>query len=240
MRIAIVSDVHGNLTALEAVIAVLNSVSPDLVLHGGDLAYGGARPAEVVDRIRDLGWPGVCGNTDEMLWAPEGLHDLAAKTPKLQSLFARIEEMIPTTNAWLGEDRLRWLKTLPYIQRRETVAVVHASPDNVWRGPLPEASDAELSETFGCLNAPVAVYGHIHRPFVRNLPETTVANAGSLSLSYDGDTRASYLVVDDTQATVRRVAYDLEREVQALMQSGLPHREWFARTLQAGHFVPPE
>jgi len=240
MRIAIVSDVHGNLAALEAVVADLNSVSPDLVLHGGDLAYGGARPAEVVDRIRDLGWQGVCGNTDEMLWAREGLRDLAAKTPKLQPLFARIEEMIPATNACLGEDRIRWLRTLPYAQRREMVALVHASPDNVWRAPMPEASDAELTETFSCLDAPVAVYGHIHRPFVRTLPAMTVANTGSVSLSYDGDSRASYLVVDDTQATVRRVAYDLEGEVQALLQSALPHREWFARTLRAGHFVPPE
>jgi len=240
MRIAIVSDVHGNLTALEAVIADLKSVSPDLVLHGGDLAYGGARPAEVVDRIRDLAWPGVCGNTDEMLWSPEGLRDLAAKTPKLQALFARIEEMIPATNARLGEDRIGWLKTQPYIQRRETVALVHASPDNVWRAPMPEASDAEVTETFDCLKAPVAVYGHIHRPFVRNLPAITVANTGSVSLSYDGDTRASYLVVDDTQPTVRRVAYDLEREVQTLRESGLPHHEWFVRTLGAGRFVLPE
>jgi len=60
MRIAIVSDIHGNLTALEAVLADLRlGTAPDLILHGGDLAPGGARPAEVVDRIRQLGWEGV-------------------------------------------------------------------------------------------------------------------------------------------------------------------------------------
>ena len=57
MRLAVVSDIHGNLTALEAVIADLRSVGPDLVVQGGDLAYTGSRPAEVVDRIRDLHWP---------------------------------------------------------------------------------------------------------------------------------------------------------------------------------------
>lgn len=73
MRIAIVSDIHGNLTALDAVLADLRSVAPDMVLHGGDLAHGGGRPAEVVDRIRELGWEGICGNTDEMLWTLESL-----------------------------------------------------------------------------------------------------------------------------------------------------------------------
>lgn len=240
MRIAVISDIHGNLTALEAVIADLRDASPDLVLHGGDLVYGGARPAEVVDRICDLGWLGVCGNTDEMLWAPEGLHELAAKSPKLKPLFTRFEEMIPTINARLGDDRIRWLKTLPYAQRRDAVALVHASSNNLWRGPMPEASDTELCETFACLDAPVAVYGHIHRPFVRSLPTMTVANTGSVSLSYDGDCRASYVVVEDKQATIRRVEYDVEREVEVLLQSGLPHAEWVAQTLRAGHFVPPE
>jgi 3',5'-cyclic AMP phosphodiesterase CpdA len=68
MRIAIVSDVHGNLTAFDAVLADIQRRAPDLVLHGGDLALIGAQPAEVIDRVRELGWPGVVGNTDEVLW----------------------------------------------------------------------------------------------------------------------------------------------------------------------------
>ena len=71
MRVAVVSDIHGNLTALDAVIADLKEVSPDLIVHGGDLFGGGARQAEVVDHIRGLNWPGVCGNADEILWNPD-------------------------------------------------------------------------------------------------------------------------------------------------------------------------
>ena len=61
MRIAIVSDIHGNQTACEAVLADLRGISPDLIFHGGDLAASGATPVEIVDQVRDLGWPGVVG-----------------------------------------------------------------------------------------------------------------------------------------------------------------------------------
>jgi len=77
MRIAIVSDIHGNRTALEAVLADLRQTSPDLILHGGDLADSGSSPVEIVDRVRDLGWQGVVGNTDEMLFRPESLEEFA-------------------------------------------------------------------------------------------------------------------------------------------------------------------
>ena len=66
MRVAIVSDIHGNRRAFEAVLADMRQAAPDLILHGGDLAAGGAQPAEIIDQVRSLGWPGVRGNTDEM------------------------------------------------------------------------------------------------------------------------------------------------------------------------------
>ena len=80
MRIAVVSDVHCNLTPFEAVLADLRAMAPDLSWHGGDLADGRANPAEIVDRIRDLGWPGVMGNADEMLARPEPLKEFAASS----------------------------------------------------------------------------------------------------------------------------------------------------------------
>src|SRR5918994_2177771 len=107
MRIAIVSDIHGNLTALEAVVDDLKTVSPDLVVHGGDLVANGSRPAEVVDLVRDLQWPGVCGNTDEMLWKPERLIQQASQVPQLRHLFTMLEtRVVPSTIAALGGERL--------------------------------------------------------------------------------------------------------------------------------------
>src|SRR5215469_3991561 len=98
MRAAIVSDIHGNLTAFEAVLADLHQTSPDLILHGGDLADGGASPAAVVDQIRELGWPGVIGNADEMLVKPEALKQFAAQSPPaLQTLLVTVAEIAGAT-----------------------------------------------------------------------------------------------------------------------------------------------
>ena len=240
MRVAIVSDIHGNRRAFQAVLADLQQVAPDLVLHGGDLAAGGAHPAHIIDQVRSLGWPGVCGNTDEMLWSPQSLAEFAARQPKLAPLLAILQEMIPPILAKIGEERLRWLEGLPYLCSQEGFSLVHASPNDLWRAPLPNASDDELHSTYASLRAPIVVYGHIHRPYVRRLPFMTIANTGSVSQSYDGDRRASYLVIDKDSLTIRRIAYDVESEAKELLRSGLPHADWLSRILLAGQYCPPD
>ncbi len=239
MRIAIVSDVHGNLTALEAVLADLRTAAPDLILHGGDLADSGSAPAETVDRIRELGWPGVFGNTDEMLYAPHKLTEFAEAAPGLQKIFTAVKDIASATRAALGEERLAWLRSLPDLQVAGTLALVHASPGDAWRAPAPEAADAELEATYAVLDRPMAVYGHIHRPFVRSVGSMVVANTGSLSLSYDGDRRASYLVIDDSVPVIRRVEYDVELECKRMMERGVPHAEWVGAMLRSARFQMP-
>ncbi len=231
MRIAVVSDIHGNRTAFEAVLEDLRQTSPDLILHGGDLADSGSSPVEIVDRIRDLGWPGVVGNTDEMLFDPTSLTEFASHSPQLQPLFAAVEEMAVATREALGEERLAWLRQLPRVQVHAPMALVHASPASRWRAPAPEASDAELESVYGPLGQPIAVYGHVHRSFIRSVAGMIVANTGSVSLSYDGDRRASYLLLDESTPTIRRVEYDVDRELKALSACNLPHADWIAKIL---------
>jgi len=233
MRIAIVSDIHGNRTAFDAVLADLRRTAPDLILHGGDLADAGSSPAEIVDQIRDLGWQGVAGNTDEMLFQPESLTEFAAKLPNLQSMFTVIEQMAAATREALGDERLEWLRALPRMQIHGPMTLVHASPETAWRAPMPEASDAELESVYAKLGRPIAVYGHIHRSFVRSVPGMTVINTGSVSLSHDGDRRAAYLLLDGPEPEIRRVEYDVDREVKALRGCGLPHADWIARILES-------
>jgi len=239
MRIAIVSDIHGNRTAFEAVLEDLRLTAPDLIFHGGDLADGGSSPIEIVDQIRGLGWPGVMGNTDEMLTRPESLAEFARRSPNMQPLFNVIAEMGEVTRNRLGEDRIDWLRSLPRAQQRGPLALVHASPESPWRAPSAEASDEELQSTYGPLGSSIVVYGHIHRPYIRRVSGMIVANSGNVSLPYDGDPRSSYLLLDEFTLTIRRVPYDIDREVRALEASVMPHANWIARILKSGSFVMP-
>lgn len=105
---------------------------------------------------------------------------------------------------------------------------------------MPDASDHEIESTYSNLDTGIVVYGHIHRPYTRQVGTRTFANTGSLSLSYDGDTRASYLVLEGQSVTIRRVAYDVESEANELLHSGLPHASWLGRILTSGRYCPPE
>ncbi len=240
MRIAIVSDVHGNLTALEAVQADLRRRAPDLVLHGGDLALMGAQPAEVVDRVRELGWPGVVGNTDEVLWRPQEQARQEQLAPKLRAQLRLIfTQYRPATGALLGEERVAWLNGLPREWRVEDIVLMHAAPGDLWKAPLPDATGDELAATYERLAARIAVYGHIHRPYTRTLSQLTVANSGSVGMPWDGDPRASYLLIDDGVAGLVRVEYDLEREANLLLASGYPDASRLVEMRRLGTFVTP-
>jgi predicted phosphodiesterase len=238
MRIAIVSDIHGNRTAFEAVLADLRQTSPDLIFHGGDLADSGASPADIVDRVRDLGWQGVVGNTDELLFKPESLTEFAQQSPRMQPLLAVLQEMAAATCEALGDERLAWLSGLPRTQIHGPMALVHASPESLWRAPAHTASDAELESVYAPLGQPIAIYAHIHRSYIRSVSGMgasglMVANTGSVSLSYDGDRRAAYLLLDDSKAAIRRVDYDVASEIKALSACGLPHADWVAKMLDS-------
>jgi putative phosphoesterase len=239
MRLAVISDVHGNLTALEAVVADLKRVAPDQVIFGGDLVANGPRPADVIDLIRDRGWPSVLGNTDEMLWRPELLQQLLDGSPRGPLLEVLFRHISPFVVDLVGKDRLEWLKQLQPTWSNGLLSVVHAGPGDLWRAPRPDASDTELVTAYSSLATPVVVYGHIHRPFVRALEGLTVANSGSVSLSYDGDPRAAYAVVEDGRVTIRRVDYDPAEEVRLLRERTYPYAEWLSSILVTGSYSPP-
>jgi putative phosphoesterase len=239
MRIAILSDIHGNRTAFEAVLADLRQTAPDLILHGGDLADGGASPVEIVDRIRDLGWQGVVGNTDEAVFRPKSLEVFASQSSAPPSLWAAVREMAAATREALGEERIAWLRGLPLRRIQGPMALVHASPESLWRAPAHTASDAELESVYAPLGQPIAIYGHIHRSYVRSVKGMIVANTGSVSLSHDGDRRAAYLLLDDSRPLVRRVEYDVDREIKALYGCGFPHADWVAKMLESASPLMP-
>ena len=81
------------------------------------------------------------------------------------------------------------------------------------------------------LASPVVVYGHVHRPYIRQVAGMTIVNSGSVGLPHDGDRRAGYLLLDGARPEIRRVAYDVDRELKALASSGRPHASWIAKIL---------
>lgn len=240
MRVAIVSDIHGNLSALEAVVASLREDRPHTVVHAGDLVVTGPRPSQVVERIRELGWPGALGNTDEMLWNESVRAEQERLAPKIVDWLAVLfDTLAPWAKAHLMDEHLQWLRALPPEVHIGEIRVMHASPKNRWRAPMPDASDEELSAAYGGLGARVVAYGHIHRPFVRKLGWGIVVNAGSVGLPYDGDPRASYALIDDDVTTIRRVSYDLDAEHKAIREANFPLAEWLIQIERQGRFSRP-
>jgi putative phosphoesterase len=233
MRIAVVSDIHGNLSAFESVLEDIRQVSPDLVLHGGDLSDGGSSPNEIVDYIRDLGWQGVLGNTDEMLVRPDSLEEFASQSSAPSTLWDAVRQIASATRLRLGHERLAWLRELPRARTHANLALVHATPASCWKAPPANASDAELEATFGPLGLPIVVFGHTHCPAIRRLSSPKLLiNTGSVGLPFDGDPRASYLLLAGDHPSIRRIEYDLQKELKLLANCGLPGAQLTAKMLR--------
>jgi hypothetical protein len=143
----------------------------------------------------------------------------------------------PATAELLGAERIAWLRELPAERRLGDLLVMHAAPGDLWRAPMPDATDEQLRDTYGPCGAPVVAYGHIHRPYVRRLDGLVVANSGSAGWPLDGDTRASYLLVEDGEPQVVRVEYDVERAAAALESSGYPDAPRLAEMRRRAQFV---
>jgi hypothetical protein len=177
-----------------------------------------------VDCIRDLGWQGVLGNTDKMHSRPESMEKFASQSSAPSALWAAIRE-VAATRAVRREARIDWLRGLPLVRIQDPIALVHGSPESSWRAAAAEASDAELEP--------------VYRPPGQPIPEMLVVNAGSVSLPYDGDCRAARLLLDGSKPTIRRVEYDVEREIKELGACGLPHSDWMAKVLRSGYSQMP-
>ena len=131
---------------------------------------------------------------------------------------------IPSTLSAIGDERLAWLRTLPRRWSDGDLSVVHAWPDDVWPITPVNASDEELDRVYGVLRSKHVVYGHFHQPFVRRLSTFTAANSGAVSLSYDGDRRAAYALVEAGAPACRRAGEYRSRPTSTLRGGRDPDR----------------
>ena len=245
-RIALLSDVHGNLPALEAVTKQIRRERPDAVLVAGDLVLNGPDPNGAVDALRVLESEGaliVSGNTDIAV----GDFDYGAAFPQYQD---GVPDTISAAAEWahdeLGDDQLDWLRRLPAERRLRTaddtlVLVVHASPGSQTRG-FDQALDANIVfERAAATDARVICVGHTHVPEVRDLGWKVIVNDGSCGYVFDGEPTASWAVIDvhegNVTAEIRRTEFDAVAVANAISARGLPGDVYRAATVRTGKLV---
>ncbi len=248
MRLAVFSDVHGNLTALEAVLADIASQQVDEVIFGGDLCLVGPRPAECVAQTRAVKTTSIYGNTDD--WV------LGRQLPP-----ARLQALADWTLAQLDADARAWLDQLPFAHRvavtdrpEDNLLIVHANPKDVNEIIFPSEAeqvqrygrirqpDADLDSLLDGVNAATLVFGHLHIPNRRVWRNIDLINISSVSMPGDGDVRAKYgLFTWDGahwQFERRFVAYDSALELEAYRQAQPPGWESIVQTMEAEGSFP--
>jgi predicted phosphodiesterase len=231
MRIAVISDIHANLPALEAVLADVDGESPDELWCLGDVVGYGPQPNECVDLVRERTSSSLCGNHDLAVLGAIDVSDFTGDA----GAAAR------WTTSVLGETQADWLRGLSPSAERDGFELYHGSPrDAVW--------DYVLSEQVALISilettAPVVLVGHSHVALGLGwdgvelsgglAPEGTelnltkgrwLLNPGSVGQPRDGDPRAAWLLIDDVarRAAFRRVAYPIQETQAAIRERGLP------------------
>ena len=249
MRYALISDIHANLEALDAVLDDIGRRDVDATHHLGDLVGYSADPNAVVDRIRERGVSGVSGNYDSTValgWAHCGCRSESARQEELAHL--SFEYTCRVTSA----ESKRWLASLPFrLDLRPmgghtagpTVALVHAHTSNALVYVTEDRPDdflRKMASQAGLKAGDVLCFGHTHKPWSRVVDDVTFVNTGSVGRPKDGDARAGYmlLTVGDGKPLVEivRVPYDVEAAIAKLRREGLPGD--FADFLRSGGAGP--
>ncbi len=235
MRIAVLSDVHGNKHALEAVLADIDNQNIDRVYCLGDLVGYGAFPNEVIELVRARGIPTVMGNYDEGVGFDKDECGCAYTDPEMKrlgdvSLFWSRDHVTPENTAFLRSLHPQ----IRFEAEGQRFLLVHGSPRKIneyFYENRPDQSFQRLAES---CEADVLVFGHTHLPYTKEIGAVLFVNDGSVGKPKDGDTRACYALLEaraeGVTASFRRVAYDVEAAAGAVRASELPAR--FAELLE--------
>jgi putative phosphoesterase len=244
-RVAVLSDIHGNVTALEAVRKAIRKEKPDAVLVAGDLAMNGHDPAGTIALLREMETEGaiiVQGNTDVAV----ADFDFAAAFP---SMSEGVPDAMRIAAEWahdaLDDEALAWLRRLP-CERRLVVdstmfLVTHASPGSQTAG-FDQSLDASVTlERLSRTDARIICCGHTHLPEIRDFGWKQVVNDGSAGYVFDGDPTASWALVavdgETVTAEIRRTEFDTMIPANAISARGLPGDVYRAATVRTGKLV---
>jgi putative phosphoesterase len=218
MRVAVVSDVHGNLPALEAVLLEVDREGAELVVSGGDVAMG-PMPAECVDRLRGLGRP--------ILWV-RGNADREAGPPQFEALTRWVTHH-------LGPDRRRFLKQASLTERATVdglgpVLFCHGSPRSDEEILTKVSPEPRVAAALAEVDEQVVVHGHTHVQYDRRIAGHRLVCAGSVGYPYEGRLGA-YWALLGPDVELRRTEYDVEAAAAAIRAGGFPAAEEHAAWL---------
>lgn len=247
MRIAIFSDVHGNLTALRAVLDdIYQQPSLDAIVFAGDLCLFGPRPQACIDLLRGQKIQSIVGNTDEWILEPPPIKEDMDDNSRQQR--HQLRKLCLWTKEQLNQSSFEWLENLrksfklrfsPSSNSRDDLLIVHANPVDLSRVVFPSIDrqkelygrvrqdDEDLENIFSSVDANVIAFGHLHIPGLRSWKDKLLANISSVSLPGDGDARAKYAVIswqsdDGWSVQYFKIPYSTEDEIKAFREAKPP------------------
>ncbi len=223
MRLALFSDIHGNIRGLDACLDDLRTQGgADTIVGVGDYCMDGPRPRAVVERLREVEAVCVRGNTDRAI----------GETCVPDDDDARERAALAWQREELGERNVAWLRDLPFSARfgagDGALLVAHANPQTDDEHLWPDADDARLERAFAGVAERTFAFGHLHLPYARVWRDRLLVNVASAGLPKDGDPRAGYAILTQRsggwEVKHRRVVFDVERVVCDIERSGMPDR----------------
>jgi predicted phosphodiesterase len=233
VRVAALYDIHGNDTALAAVLAEIEALDVDLIVVGGDIA-GGPFPREAVDAVRALGDRAIAirGN---------GERELVEARLRLDAGSARIDpdDVWSSRTHWaagvLDQARLDWMGALPPLASVEVdglgeVLFCHASPRSDEEIVTPLSPESRIAPMLAGVDQRTVVLGHTHVQFDREVAGRRLVNAGSVGMPYEGEAAAFWALLG-SGVELRRTSYDVTVTCARVRESGIPDAEEFAEGL---------
>ena len=227
MRLAVITDVHGNVPALHAALARAEVLGVDEIYCGGDLVGYGPQPNEICRMIEERAIPTIYGNYDYAI--ARDLDDCGCfyPTPRDREIG---QSSVAWTLAHTDERSKRFMRELPFDLRFELagtrVRLVHGSPRKVNEYLLEERAASTFERIAQMADCDVLLFGHTHKPWIKEYGGVLFVNCGSVGKPKDGDPRGSFALLEErdghVRASIERVAYDVESVAAEVRRVGLP------------------